>query len=148
MIGARNSPQEVSHGRIWGVINRFAPDVGLDLGTSNGKPRNAQDRSDSMRLFTMMNNYLTGITGGERQPTDDEIKRAFDNAVMPTTQTVEGWLWNSTTQTPRFRDPNSPLNGVAVPRAQADQIRAKLRARGLPSDDRSVALFYRQYGGR
>ena len=82
-----------------------------------------------------MNNYLGTLTEGKRQPTDDEIKRAFDNAVMKRRMT-DGTIAE------RFKDPNLPTNSVAIPRAMHDSIAARLKARGLPYDDQTVARVY------
>ncbi|WP_375272039.1 transglycosylase SLT domain-containing protein [Sphingomonas sp.] len=144
MLAKVDSPAQVSHSRIWSTISRFAADVGLDLSTKGGKPSKPEDRADSMRLFSIMQGTLQTITEGKRAPTDDEIKKAFDNAVMPVVRERSGWFGSSSETVPRFRDASKPTNSVAVPSAAADRIRAGLRARGLPSDDQSVARFYIQ----
>lgn len=74
-------PGGVDHGKIWGVINRGAPDLGLDLGSSKGKANNPDDRAASMRIATMMNADLNARVGGQRQPTDDEVQASYDRSV-------------------------------------------------------------------
>ena len=72
-----------------------------------------------------------------RAPTDDEMRRAFDNAVI-TRAKPDG------TVAPRYRDTTLPTNSIAVPTAAAARIAAGLKARGLPSDPQAVARFYIQ----
>lgn len=144
MLAKPNSPAQVSHSAIWSTISRFSADVGLDLGTKAGKPNKPQDRQDAMRLFSIMQGTLQTITDGKRAPTDDEIKKAFDNAVMPIAHKKSGWFGDSTEMVPRFREADKPTNSVAVPKGEHDRIAAGLRARGLPYDDQSVARFYIQ----
>lgn len=140
MLGKANSPAEISHSRIWSQINFYGRDIGIDMSAKkNGENDTAftKRRQDGMALFTVMQNYLSTLTEGKRQPTDDEIKKAFDNAVIPR-RMADG------TVAPRFRDTSLPSNSVAVPQAAHDVIARGLRARGLPHDDQHVALVYMQ----
>ncbi|MEN2787853.1 hypothetical protein ACFOKI_15855 [Sphingomonas qilianensis] len=134
MIAKPNAPEAVAHSRIWGMINRYAVDVNLDMKQTSkeGKP----ERKEAMRLFSVMQNYITALTGGERQPTDDELKKAFDNAVMPV---VRGGAAIA-----RFRDDALPTNSVAIPRAVQESLRARRKAVGLPYDDQTIARMYIQ----
>jgi|GEM_PF-5809864 len=126
--------EETPHARIWGQINRFAPDIGLDLGTRNGAPRKPEDRQAAMSLFSTMQGYLNFLTEGKRQPTDAEIKQAYDNAVIP--------IASGGSTIPRFRSTNLPTNSIAIPEADRRRIIAGLRAAGLPTDYRTIARVY------
>lgn len=75
------APVTTDHSRIWGQINRIAPDLGLDLGASKGKPNKPQDRARAMQLFSTVQADLNAQMDGKRQPTDDEVKRSIDRAV-------------------------------------------------------------------
>lgn len=140
MLAKQDSPAQVSHSSIWRTINFYGRDIGVDMGA---KQKGESDekfqarRADGMRLFTVMQGNIRAITDGKRVPTDDELKKAFDNAVIPRAL-ASGEVG------PRYRDTTLPTNSVAVPTDAAARIRAGLRARGLPSDDQSVARFYIQ----
>lgn len=125
---------ETPHSRIWGQINRFASDVGLDLGSNKGKPRKPEDRAAAMSIFSTMQGYLNFLTEGKRVPTDDEVKRAFDNAVMP--------VASGGAAIPRFRATGLPTNSIAIPDADRRRIINGLRAAGLPTDYRTIARVY------
>lgn len=81
------SPIAVSHSAIWGMINRYGADVGL-------KPQSddPDERKRSMRVFDMSRRLLEQVTGGKRQPNDDEVKAAFDAATMEVTVRGGGWF--------------------------------------------------------
>lgn len=138
MIAKPDSPAEISHSQIWRIINFYGRDIGVDM---SDKKKNESDeafkarRTDGMQLFTVMQNYVRASTDGKRAPTDDELKRAFDNAVMPMTGT-------GMVGVPRYRAPGAPANSVAIPRGVQENLRARLRAAGLPYDDGSIARLY------
>lgn len=140
MIAKSDSPEVVSHNRIWQQINFYGRDIGADV---SAKKKGETDeafkarRADGMALFSTMQGILRNITEGKRQPTDDEIKKAFDNAVIPR-------VMGDGTTAPRYRDANAPRNSIAVPQAMHDSIARRLRAAGLPSDDQTVARVYIQ----
>ncbi len=122
-------PEErVSYSKINGAINFYGKDAGIKAGEKDGQA-----------IFTLMRNTLNTVTQGKRQPTDAEIKVAFDQAVMMTEQ--PGTLWG-TNQIERYKRTDLPANGIAVPAAERDAIRAQLRAKKMPDDDQTVARVY------
>jgi hypothetical protein len=151
MIAKPNSPAQISHSQIWRVINLYGSDIGLKTGArgeDESKAKYERRRAEAMRLFTIINNYVHALTEDKRSPTDDEVKRAFDNAIMPVAKTNPGWfgsaIGSSTEFIPRFRDTTKPTNSVAIPESVQRSLRARLRAAGLPYDDQSVARLYMQ----
>lgn len=140
MLGKGAKPIEVAHNAIWSTISRYGPDIGIDMRPKQkGESDDAfkKRRGDGMRLFSVVQGAINAITDQKRVPTDDELKRAFDNAIMPRAQ-ADG------TVAPRYQDTSLPTNSIAVPTAAAAKIAAGLRARGMPSDPQSVARFYIQ----
>jgi hypothetical protein len=146
---AKPKPEaQIAHSRLWQTINFYGRDIGIDM---SAKKKGESDkvfaarREKGMALYTIVNNYLRlipDVAAGKRAPTDDEIKAAYDNAVMPARQ-ADG------TVAPRFLNPDLPTNSVAVPKDIHDSIQARLRAANLPSDDQTVARVYMtgQMGG-
>lgn len=140
IVAKPNAPEVVSHSRVWQMINFHGPAIGAD---ATGKKRGEDDtvfskrRTDAQVLFTRMQNYLNALTERKRQPTDDEVKRAFDNAV------IERRLPDGTTG-PNYKDTTLPMNSVVVPSTVGASIRARLRGLNLPHSDRDVALVYMQ----
>ena len=140
MLGKGAKPVEVAHSSIWSTIGRYGPDIGVDM---SAKKKGESDdafkarRQDGMRLFSVVQGTINAITEGKRAPTDDEMRRAFDNAVIARAK-PDG------TVAPRYRDTTLPTNSIAVPTAAAARIAAGLKARGLPSDPQAVARFYIQ----
>lgn len=134
-------PQEQTpHSRLWGAINFYGRDVGVDMaakrrGESDAKFK--QRRQDGMALFSTMQVYLNALTEGKRQPTDAEVRQAFDNAILPV-RGADG------EQVERFRSTTAPRNGVGIPESAYNRIRDGLRARGLPADDRTITRVYLQ----
>lgn len=152
---ARNNPgapEQVAHNRIWSTIDRYAPDLGLDLGTKDGKAKNPEARADAMRIFTMMQSDLMSHTGGKRQPTDDEVKQAFDRATITVkTQTpgvLGGLFGNSVKEVRRFRVPQGATYQVGVPVSVRQRIEALFRQQGVrnPSEV-DVSQVYIQHKG-
>lgn len=123
-------PETTDHGKIWGVINRGAEDIGLDLSAKTrlaaGKAgKIAPDQEKALRIFTMVQADLNTRTAGQRQPTDDEVQASYDRAVR---QVV--------------------VNGdTANPRRAYEVIGAGPAAR-VPDRDRQqiVAAYRRRYG--
>lgn len=125
----QNKPEErVSYAKVNGAINFYGKDAGLKAGTPDGNA-----------VFTLMRNTLNTVTQGKRQPTDAEIKVAFDQAVMMTD--APGRLWG-TRKVERYKRDDLPQNGIAVPVAEREAIRAQMAKAGLPADDQSIARVY------
>lgn len=142
MTAKPDSPAQVSHSRIWQQINFYGRDVGLNVGPkAKGETDKeaAQRRQDGMAVFSVMQSTIRLITEDKRPPSDDEIKRAFDNAILA--RANRGNL-----EKLRRADGSLPTNVVAVPYKEAAIIRAKLRAAGRPYDDQSVSRIYIQSG--
>ena len=134
----KNKPEEeIPHSRVWGIINRYAPDIGVDTGARR-KGESDKDfaarRADASRLFTVVRNVANAITEGKRAPTDDEIKRAFDNAVLPVSQGGKA--------VPRYRPGNLPTNSIVVPNDQRRAIGDSLRRAGVPVTEATIVDAY------
>lgn len=124
-------PQErVKYSKINGAINFYGKDAGIKA-----------DDKDGQAIFTLMRNTLETVTEGKRQPTDAEVKVAFDQAVMTTE--APGRLWG-TREVPRYRRDDLPLNGIAVPAEERAAIVSQLRAFKIPVDDQAIARIYFQ----
>ncbi len=132
--------EQTPHSQLWSAISFYGRDIGIDMAAKRQGENEAkfkQRRQDGMALFSTMQGYLNALTEGKRKPTDEEVKRAFDNAILP--------VRNSAGESvARFRDPNSPRNGVGIPEQQYRRIREGLRARGLATDDRTITRVYLQ----
>jgi murein DD-endopeptidase MepM/ murein hydrolase activator NlpD len=140
-------PEAADHSRIWGQINRAAPDLGLDLGESKGKARDPEARADAMRIFETMRGTLNAVTGGKRQPTDDEIKAAFDSAVLNVKVTKPGWFGDKTVEMPRFKADGAYR--VAVPNTARDRIIDSYRRQtGRAPDESTIAQTYLRFRGQ
>lgn len=122
--------ERVKYSRIERAINFYGKSAGL-----------AANSEDGQAVFTLMRNTLDTVTEGKRQPTDAEVKVAFDQAVMMTE--APGRIWG-TREVPRYKRDDLPQNGIAVPAAERDAIRAGLRAAGLAEDDQTIARIYFQ----
>jgi len=143
-----NSPEMVDHSRIWGTIKDYAPDLGLDLGQKGGKWKDEKARQSATQIFSMMQRDLNSVTGGKRQPTDDEIKRSFDAATLTVHRTTPGWLTDSTETIRRYEAKPGEAVQVAIPTAVRDRIAASLRRanRRLPSDTEIARIYYNHKG--
>lgn len=140
MLKKANTPAQVSHSSIWRVINFYGRDIGVDMGTKQkgeSDEKFAARRQDGMRLFSVVKSILDTSVPKDRAPSDDEIKRAFDNAVIRRAM-PDG------TVVPRYRDETLPTNSIAVPDAMRASIARRLKAAGLPYDDQAVARVYIQ----
>ena len=122
--------ERVKYSQINGAINFYGKDAGIKA-----------DDKDGQAIFTLMRNTLETITEGKRQPTDAEVKVAFDQAVMTTE--APGRLWG-TREVPRYRRDDLPLNGIAVPAEERAAIVSQLRALKIPVDDQAIARIYFQ----
>lgn len=146
-----NSPEMIDHSRIWGTIKDYAPDLGLDLGQSGGKWKDEKARSSATRIFSMMQRDLNAVTGGKRQPTDDEIKRSFDAATLTVHRVTPGTLWGET-RTPIRRYEAKPGEAVQVtmPTQVRDRIAASLRRanRGRAPSETEIARIYYNHKGQ
>jgi hypothetical protein len=124
-------PEErTNYSSINAAINFYGKDAGIKANDEDGQA-----------IFTLMRNTLNTVTEGRRQPTDAEIKVAFDQAVMKTE--APGRLWG-TREVPRYERDDLPKNGIAVPASERTAIAAQLRAAGLPVDDQTIARIYFQ----
>ena len=135
-----NSEAQNNHSRIWQFATFYGRSIGIDMSAQKPKedPKVFQKRlRDGGALFTAMQNVVLSVTEGKRRPTDDEIKKAFDNAVMLRKQ-ADG------TALPRFRDPTLPTNAVSVPQSDFLRVQAYLKARGEPYDAQSVSRWWVQ----
>jgi hypothetical protein len=138
MAASPKSPDQISHSRIWQFATFYGRDAGVDMSAKKDGEKPAAftaRRKDGMALFTIMQNYLRAATEGKRQPTEDEFKRAYDNAVMPVPNAEGKYV-------PRFRVSTLPTNSVAIPTALHDRLRDQLKSKGLAYDDQSVARAY------
>jgi soluble lytic murein transglycosylase len=149
--------QMVDHNRIWGLITRpigGAQDLGLDLGAKDGKPNDPNARAMAQRIFTMVQSDVNARLKGERQPTDDELKQAYDRAVRTVTVvdgagkpvTVGGGLFHSG-QAPRAFQLVSPASHV--PDVERRQIQSAFQRRyNRPPSEAEIAGVYQQGHGR
>lgn len=145
-----DKPVSVPMSRVWTVVDRHAPDIGLDLGVANGKPRNPAARQDSQNIVGMMMRDLSSITGNKREPTDQEIKAAFDRAVMTVKRVVPGWFSDKTEVLPRYKVAPGETYRVSVPNDKRDAIVAEFRRQGNanPSEADIARIYINTYGGQ
>lgn len=137
------SAEAVGHSRIWSTIRNYAPDIGLDLGTKDGKPKDPQARSESMRIFSMMRSDLDRVTKGERQPTDDEMKAAYDRSVMTVKTVQHGWFTDSMKDTRLSQVPVGGQFTVAIPNDVRTRIAASYqRTNGRQPSEAEVSATY------
>ncbi len=144
-----NAPEMVDHSRIWGTIKDYAPDLGLDLGQSGGKWKDEKARASATRIFSMMQRDLNAVTGGKRQPTDDEIKRSFDAATLQVQRVTPGWLWGERTETIRRYEANPGESvRVTMPTTVRDRIVASVKRtqRRTPSETEIARIYYNHKG--
>lgn len=135
------APLTTDHSRIWGQINRIAPDLGFDLGSKGGKPNKPADRQRAMQLFSTVQADLNAQMDGKRQPTDDEVKRSLDHAVRMVVRDGDR------DHPIRAYEVGGPAAGV--PASVRDRIvntwRARYRAQ--PSEGQ-IASEYQRYRGQ
>lgn len=152
-----NPGQSTQYNRIWQGVNFYGRDAGVDM--SPQKKNEASDAfharlADGNKLFTMVQNSLDTVTGGKRPATDQEIKAAFDNALIYRRQADGGPLmgrqpWQTEDHAvPRFREPGMQANSIAVPTSQRSSIIAALRRAGQPTDEQTIARAYLRSQGR
>jgi murein DD-endopeptidase MepM/ murein hydrolase activator NlpD len=144
------APAAITHSEIWSTIRTYAPDLGLNLrNKSNGSPASAESRTESMRIFSMMEADLKSLTEGKRKPTDDEIKGAFDRAVMTVKVPKDGWFSSGTQQVRRSQVPEGQDFTVAVP----NDVRARIvssfeRTTGRQPSQSELAWTYTRHKGQ
>lgn len=144
------TPKALSYGKIWGAIDRSAPDLGLDLGASKGKPNNPAARADSQAIFKLMQTDLEGRTQGKREPTDQEVQESFNRAVMTVKRVVPGWFSDKTEVLPRYKVAPGETYRVSVPNDKRDAIVAEFRRQGNanPSEADIARIYINTYGGK
>jgi murein DD-endopeptidase MepM/ murein hydrolase activator NlpD len=141
-VKARTNPKApavVQHEAIWGMINRYAPDIELTVG-AKAKP---EDRAKAQKLFGMMQADLSRITSAEkRAPTDDEVKAAFDRATIKVTLPgTEGWF--SGPDQARLFEAEQPNVQVPIPASVKDRIRASYQRQfGRAPSETAIAQTY------
>ncbi len=135
------APIATEHGKIWGAINRIAPDLGMDLGSSKGRARKPEDRARAMQLFNAVQADLSYKTGGTRQPNDDEVQSSIDRAIREVVR--DGDRDNPV----RAFEVGGPAAGV--PASVRDRIVSNWRARyrSQPNEGQ-IANEYRRYRGQ
>lgn len=145
-------PEAVGHEKIWGVISRYGPDVGVDPTPSAnlGAAKVKEQRQQSQQIFTMMQRDLEAVTGGKRQPNDDEVKAAWDRSVMTVKQVTPGILYGeSKTEMPRFKVPPGQAYRVDVPNDVRARIMQSYRRQGVPNpSEQDIASTYMSNKGR
>lgn len=144
-----NAPEMVDHSRIWGTIKDYAPDLGLDLGQKDGKWKDEKARASATRIFSTMQRDLNAVTGGKRQPTDDEIKRSFDAATLQVQRVTPGWLWGEHTETIRRYEANPGESvRVTMPTSVRDRIVSSYQRtqRRNPSETEIARIYYNHKG--
>lgn len=84
------SPTANLRGRIDSTIRFYAPDISLDMSKA-AKP-GTRERENYLRIFNIVQSRIENITGGKREPTDQEMKSAFDTATMEVVQSEVGFF--------------------------------------------------------
>lgn len=137
MVAKPDAPEAAAYSQIWKFADFYGRDVGIDMGpmknTENAETFQAR-RQQGYALFNTMQGYLHLLTP-DKPPTDAQMKAAYDNAVMPVRDSDGSWK-------PRFTMGISTPTSVAVPGPWHAAMREKLRAQGLPYDDRTIANVY------
>jgi soluble lytic murein transglycosylase len=82
------SPTANLRSRIDSTIRFYSPDIALDMSKAT-KP-GTRERENYLRIFNIVQSRIENITGGKREPTDQEMKSAFDTATMEVVQTEVG----------------------------------------------------------
>jgi murein DD-endopeptidase MepM/ murein hydrolase activator NlpD len=72
------SPVANLRAEIDSTIRFYAPDIGLKVGDKASD----KDRKQYLQIFDRMRSQVARITDGKREPTDEEMKAAFDQATM------------------------------------------------------------------
>lgn len=141
-------PEALNHEKIWSTIARYGADVGVDPTPpqSLGKAKIEENRRDAQRLFTMMQRDLNGVIAGKRQPTDDEVKSAWDRAIMTVKVPKSGFLYDSVEATPRFRAEGQIR--VDVPVAVKERIASVMRRTGVKPSEQEIAQTYMRHKGK
>jgi soluble lytic murein transglycosylase len=114
------TPVVVQHEAVWGMINRYADDIGLKTG-AKAKP---EDRQRAQKLFQAVKGDLDAhLAKDGRAPTDDEVKAAFDRQTIKLVVHTKGMFGREIdTDVRRFDVPEGARAGVRVP----DNIRAQI----------------------
>ena len=123
----------------------------MNLSASKGKPSAPADRAAAQRIFTMMQADINAKTGGKRQPTDDEVKAAFDRATMTVKRVVPGYLYGErgTKDVKRYEVAPGETYRTSVPVAVRDRIIASLRRTNkgrMPAEEEIVRIYQNHKG--
>lgn len=132
------------------AIRLYGADVGIgNIGAIDNKTGQRKNADQYLNIVKTMQAYLAQTTeNGKRQPTDDDFKRAFDDATMQVILHGSGWLGSDKTVRRYDLTPGESV-GVPVPKDIAARIVTAYQkaGRGVPPPD-EIGRIYLQNKGR
>lgn len=124
----KGDPDKSIRSKVASTINTFGVDDGL-TGQDDDKGTKRRQR---VAVQKIMESEINALTGGKRNPTDDELYRAYQSATRDVTFTV-----------------NRTFAGIPTGQAQRTKRRFELEASDVPDNirQRIVAGWKKTYGG-
>ncbi|UXC93133.1 M23 family peptidase [Sphingobium sp. RSMS] len=121
----KGDPDKSIRSKVASTISTF----GVEDGLTGSKE---EDRKKRVAVQKIMETEISAVTGGKRNPTDDELYRAYQSATRDVTFTV-----------------NTTFAGIPTGQAQRTKPRFELEARDIPENirQRIVAGWTKTYGG-
>jgi nicotinic acid phosphoribosyltransferase len=121
----KGDPDKSIRSKVASTISTF----GVEDGLTGGKE---DDRKKRVAVQKIMESEINALTGGKRNPTDDELYRAYQSATRDVTFTV-----------------NRTFAGIPTGQAQRTKRRFELEASDVPDNvrQRIVSGWKKTYGG-
>ncbi|KEZ00498.1 hypothetical protein AI27_02040 [Sphingomonas sp. BHC-A] len=137
----KGDPDKSIRSKVASTISTFGVEDGLTGGTDSAKKKR-------VAVQRIMETELKAVTGGKRNPTDDELYKAYQSATRDVTFTVDKWAlgvsWKKDRTKPRFE-----LDVDDVPENVKQRIsRGYQNQYGRAPTDDEIATAYRNGKGR
>lgn len=148
--GKADTQTAASHGRIYTMIDRYAPQADYET----GKKATDEDRRRRAKLFERVRDQVNARQEAKgQQLTDDELDGIVRANVIATTVTTPGRLWGEREQQlPAYLSDeveNAASKKIAIPVAERQKIiEAFQRNRGRMPSEREISALYLQGMGR
>lgn len=131
------------------AIRLYGADVGIgNIGAIDSKTGQRKNAEQYLKIVNTMQAYLARATdNGNRQPTDDDFKRAFDDATMQVVLHNSGWFGGDK-MVRRYDLTAGESIGVPVPKDIAARIVTAYQqaGRGVPPPDEIGRIYLRNKG--
>lgn len=138
----KGDPDKSIRSKVASTISTF----GVEDGLTGGKEA---DRQKRVRVQKIMEGEIQSLTGGKRNPSDDELYRAYQSATKDVTFTFNTTFAGIPTGSTQRTKPRYELQASDVPENIRQRIVASYqKIYGTAPDDEKVADAYRNGKGR